>query len=150
MAHSENRLHTHHTPEAAFDFISDFRHAALWDPNTRSVTKQSDGPIGQGTRFLLEAPLLGVTLEFPHTIEVYERPSRLVFAGATQFFRYREQVSFAIDGEGTAIDYKAAMCLRSLLTLGNPILSLIYQRIGDSATRGIVPALDRALDDSSR
>src|ERR1700753_4123472 len=106
----------------------------------------SDGPIGQGSRFLLQAPMLGVTLEFPYTIEVYERPSRLVFAGRTRFFRYREQVTFAREGDRTSIDYSAAMCLRSPLARGNPVLSLVYQRIGDSATRGIVPALDRALD----
>jgi hypothetical protein len=145
MAHSFNRLHTHHTPEVVFDFISDFRHASLWDPSTRSVTKLSDGPIAQNTRFLLHASFFGSMLAFPYEIEVYERPSRLVFVGRTGWVRYREQVAFAPDATGTRIDYTAHMCLRSILTLGNPVLSLIYQRIGDSATRGIVPALDDSL-----
>jgi len=145
MAHSFNRLHTHHTPEVAFDFISDFRHASLWDPNTQSVIKLTDGPIAQGARFLLRAGFLGKSLEFPYEIAVYERPSRLVFSGSTTWFRYREQVSFAPDSSGTRIEYLAHMCLRSILALGNPLLSLVYQRIGDSATRGIGPALDKAL-----
>ncbi|HEY2732847.1 MAG TPA: hypothetical protein VGI70_02635, partial [Polyangiales bacterium] len=57
--------------------------------------------------------------------------------------------TFAREDKGTSIDYLASMCLRSFLTLGNPVLSLVYQRIGDSATSGIVPALDRAAGRSS-
>jgi hypothetical protein len=144
MAHSLNRLHTHHSPQIAFDFISDFRHASLWDPSTQRVTKLTDGPIAQGTQFLLRARLFLTTLDFPYEIEVYERPSRLVFAGSTQWFRYREEVTFAPEGSGTSITYSAYQFLQSILAIGNPVLSLLYQHLGDSATRGIVPALDRA------
>ena len=150
MAHSFNRLHTHHAPEKAFDFISDFRHAALWDPNTRRVTKLSDGPIAQGARFLLRAGFLGITLDLPYEIAEYDRPCRLVFAGSTKWIQYREQVSFSADASGgTTIEYAAELELRSFLAIGNGLLSLVYQRIGDSATRGIVPALDHALRGSS-
>ncbi|HKU37886.1 MAG TPA: SRPBCC family protein [Polyangiales bacterium] len=145
MAHSFNRLYARHTPEQAFDFIADFRHASLWDPRTQSVRKLTEGPIGRGTRFLLTAGLLGQSLEFPYEIVEYDRATQLVFAGKTRFFEYRERVSFHPEQGGTRIEYRAEMCLRSLLLLGNPILSLIYQRIGDDATSGIVPALDRAL-----
>jgi len=146
MADSFNRLHTSHPPEIVFDFISDFRHASLWDPRTRRVIKVSEGPIGRGTRFLLQADLLGLTPEFPYEIEVYERPTRLVLVGRTTLFAYREQISFSALGSGTCIDYRAAMTLHGWLVLGNPILSLIYPRIGDDATAGIVPALNKALE----
>jgi hypothetical protein len=143
MAHSSNLLHTHRSPEVAFDFISDFRHAALWDPNTRRVTKLTDGPIARGTSFLLQAGFIGTKLEFPYEIELFDRPNRVVFSGSTRWARYREQVSFRPDASGTAIEYAADFFLSSFLSLGNPLLSLVYQRIGDSATSGIVAALDR-------
>ena len=143
MAHSFNRLHTRRSPEYAFDFISDFCHASLWDPRTQSVRKVSDGPIGRGTRFLLRAKLVaGLTLDFPYEIAEYDRASTLVFTGRTPYFVYRERVTFTHDGPGTTIDWDAEMRLASLLALGNPILSLVYQRIGDDATSGIVPALE--------
>jgi dehydrogenase/reductase SDR family protein 12 len=144
MAHSFNRLHSRTSVPASFDFISDFRHAPRWDPNTQSVTKLTPGPIAHGTRFLLRAALLGVRFEMPYEIAEYERPKRLVFIGSTTWLRYREEISFTADGAGTRIDYSAYMWLRSLLALGNPLLSLIYQRIGNSATRGIAAALDAA------
>jgi hypothetical protein len=144
MADSFNRVYASHPPETVFDFISDFRHASLWDPRTRRVTKLTNGPIGKGTRFLLQADLLGLTPEFPYEIEVYLRPTLLVLAGRTRWFAYREQVSFSPEGSGTSVEYRAAMTLKGWLAPGNPILSWIYPRIGDDATAGIVPALDRA------
>jgi hypothetical protein len=148
MAHSFNRLHTRRSPGAAFDFISDFRHASLWDPRTESVRKVTDGPIGRGTKFLLRARLLGpIETDFPYEIVEYEAPRVIVFAGKTQFFEYRERVTFApdgTDGTGTTIEWDAAMDLRSLLALGNPFLSLLYQRIGDDATSGIARVLEEA------
>jgi hypothetical protein len=144
MAHSFNRLHTRRSPENAFEFISDFRHASLWDPRTQSVRKLTEGPIGRGTRFMLRARFgAGVTLDFPYELVEYDRPRTLVFAGSTTFFSYRERVSFIAEGPGTTIDWDAEMRLASLLAIGNPILSLVYQRIGDDATSGIVPALER-------
>src|ERR1700755_1288274 len=104
MAHSFNHLTTSHTPEQAFDFISDFRHAALWDPNTRSVTMLTSAPIGRGSRFLLKAAFLGQTLDLPYEIVAYDRPRRLVLVGKTSWVEYHEQVSFSADGSGAAID----------------------------------------------
>jgi ligand-binding SRPBCC domain-containing protein len=145
MAYSYNRTTTRHPIEQVYDFISDFRHASLWDPRTQSVTKLTDGPIGQGCRFQLRARVFGLSLDLPYEIEKYERPELLVVAGRTEHFEYREQVTFTPHGDGTAIEWRAAMTLRSLLALGNPILSLLYQRIGDDATSQIAAALDRAL-----
>lgn len=145
MAHSFNRLHTRRSAEQAFDFISDFRHASLWDPRTQSVRKVTDGPIGRGTQFMLTALLpAGFTLDFPYEIEAYDRARELVFNGRRPCFSYRERINFIPDATGTVIEYRAEMWLTSLLLLGNPILSLIYQRIGDDATSGIVPALESA------
>jgi hypothetical protein len=144
MAHSFNRVHTPRSPEEAFDFISDFRHASLWDPRTKSVRKLTDGPIGRGTKFLLTASLFGTELDFPYEIVEFERAVHVLFAGHTPFFEYRERVSFSAEPPGTRIEWDAHMSLRSILVFGNPVLSLVYQRIGNDATGGIVAALDRA------
>jgi ligand-binding SRPBCC domain-containing protein len=150
VAYSYNRTTCRHPSAQVFDFISDFRHASLWDPRTQSVTKLTDGPIGQGSRFQLRARVFGLTLDLPYEIVEYERPQRLVFAGRTRCFEYREQVGFTPQGEGTAIEWRAAMTLHSYLALGNPILSLLYQRIGDDATANISRALDEALGKPAR
>jgi hypothetical protein len=150
MPHSFNRLYTRHTPEQVFGFVSDFRHAALWDPRTRSVEKLTDGPVRQGTRFMLLGKFLWQTLKLPYEIAVYSPLERVVFEGSTSLMSYREQVDFKPDGAGTCIEYGAELTLRSVLAITSPIMSLLYQRIADDATSGIVPALDRALSAAPR
>ena len=145
MPHSFNRLNAPYPIEDTFDFISDFRHASLWDPRTRTVKKLTDGPIGQGTRFLLYGEFLGRPLELPYEIVLYDRPLCLVFAGESAILRYRERVTFKPEAGGTCIEYDATASLKSIFALGNPILALIYQRIGNDATSGILSALDKSL-----
>jgi hypothetical protein len=95
--------------------------------------------------------MLGVSFELPYEIVRYERPTCVAFVGETRILSYREQVTFQSDGErGTIIEYRASLQLRGLFALGNPLLSLVYQRIGDSATGGIVAALDRSADEAQR
>lgn len=144
MPHSWNAVHVSQSPERAFDFISDFRHAPLWDPRTRNVRLLDPEPVGRGTRFSLTAAVFGLTLELPYEILEYDRPKLLIFSGRTQLFDYRERVTFTPEGSGTRIEWDATMQLRSLLTLGNPVLALLYQRIGDDAVGGIAAALERA------
>lgn len=143
MAHSFNRLHTNLAVEPAFDFISDFTHASLWDPRTQSVRKLTAGPIGLGTVFMLRARLGLLELDFPYEIVEFQRPNALVFAGHTHFFAYRERVTFTPDASGTNITWDAEMELQSLLAPGNPILSLLYQRIGNDATSSIARVLEQ-------
>jgi hypothetical protein len=151
MAQSFNRLHTRLSPEHAFDFISDFRHASLWDPNTKSVSLLTGLPIALGSRFSLHARMLGVSFELPYEIVRYERPSCVAFVGETRILSYREQVSFQGDAaRGTTIEYRASLTLLGLFALAEPLLALIYQRIGDSATSGILAALDRSQDEAQR
>ena len=83
-----------------------------------------------------------LSLDFPYEVVEYERPRVLVFAGSTRCFTYRERVTFAPDGPGATIEWASAMDLGSLLALGNPILSLLYQHIGDDAIGGIARVLE--------
>lgn len=144
MPHSFNAVRVSQSPERVFDFISDFRHAPLWDPRTREVRLLDDLPIRRGTRFSLTAAVFGLTLELPYTILEYQRPTKLVFAGTTALFDYRERVTISPVREGTRIEWDAHMQLRSVLALGNPVLALLYQHIGDDAVGGIAAALERA------
>ena len=58
VAAYETILSVPHPVEVTFDFVSDFRNAALWDPRTFAVEKATDGPIGAGTRFILTGGMM--------------------------------------------------------------------------------------------
>lgn len=145
MARSFNRVETPKSIDKAFAFISDFRHALLWDSRTVAADKLTDGPIDEGTRFNLVGAVAGLRLDLPYEIEEYQQPGHLVVKGHTWFMSYREQIDFrSKEDGGTEIDYEAKLRLRSFLWPFNPLMSLVYQRLGDQATGGIAEALQTA------
>ena len=141
MPRSVNHLSVSCDRARAFDFVSDLRHASLWDPNTKHVDKLTPGGIGVGTRFLLTARLPGLSLKLPYGVVSFERPKRFTLSGQTWYLQYREQVEFRETESGTSIAYVGWARLRGVLSLGNPILSCLYQRIADVATERIPQAI---------
>ena len=128
--------------EETFDFVSDFRHAASWDPRTLEVEKTTEGPVGLGTSFRLVGKSLGMKLDLPYTIVAYEHPRRLALEGENTFFRYRDEIGFSEEAQGTRFTYNARLSFKGILKIGNPFLQLMFKRIGDDATEGIVRALE--------
>lgn len=129
-----------------FAFVSDFCHSGKWDPRVVSARRtDGDGPIGVGTTFVLTSKAPIGTTDLPYRIVRYERDRRVVFEGQTWYARYRDDISFAPDGAGTALTYDARFDLRGVLWLGNPIMSLLFRRIGDDAVGGIARAVEASV-----
>jgi hypothetical protein len=157
MARYETTLFVPRPVEATFDFVSDFRNAVKWDPRTYAVEKVGGAPIGVGTTFLLTGGVLpkwgtiggrlprmllrGMPLKY--TIVTYDRPRELVLEGATPIVTYDDRITFAAEGSGTSLTYSARLDLRGLLAVGEPVLRLLFKRIGDDATRDIPTAVAR-------
>lgn len=142
MARTRSTLHACVRVEQVFDFMSDLRHAPLWDPQASSVEKLTPGPVGLGTRFLMVGSFMGRELHMPYEIVGYERPGHLVIEGATRLLRYRDEISFVDEGTGTRVLYDAAMELRAAPPLVDRALQLVWNRVASVATRGMARAIE--------
>ena len=111
----------------AFAFVQDFRNAARWDPQVTVAEKVTPGPIEVGSRFVLRSRFLGMTIQLPYTMVELETNRRLVLAGKNWLFTYRDEITFASEGEGSRLTYDATLSLRGLLAIGNPILGTCLQ-----------------------
>jgi dehydrogenase/reductase SDR family member 12 len=126
-----------------FAFISDLRNAPLWDSQTIEAYKISEGPIGAGTCFRLVGAVLGRKLDLPYQIQLYNAPNELVIAGETAIMRYRDRITLTPRGPETHLTYEAWLHLKGAFRLANPLLSLVFWRIGDTATRRMPEAVER-------
>ncbi len=142
MARTRSTIHARVSSVTAFDFVSDFRHAPLWDPQARSVVKVTEGPIGVGTQFLMVGAVIGRRLELPYEIVVFERPLRLVMAGSTRFLRYRDEITFVDEGDRTRLTYDAELEIQIVKRLADHVLQLVFSRIAEVATRGMAQAIE--------
>lgn len=158
MATYETVLSIPRPVEETFAFVSDFRHAVLWDPRTYATEKTTDGPIGVGTRFVLfgggvredvlqrlRIPVSFVGSPLPYDVVEFDPPHRFVLEGETSRYRYDDVLDFTADGDGgTRLRYAATLELRGALAgAGERLLQRLFQRIGDQATEGLPAAVVR-------
>jgi hypothetical protein len=143
--------------DEAFAFVSDFRNAAKWDPRTFSVDKTTDGEIGVGTRFMLTGgmfpeatverlhlPKSMAGMALPYDVVEFDAPHEFVLEGESRLVRYRDHLEFWPDGNGTKLRYFAELRLRGPLSIMEPLLARMFQRIGDDATRDLPATVARA------
>ena len=134
--------------EAVFAFVSDFRNAAKWDPRTYKSEKTTDGPIGVGSRFMLTGGMLSeslinrlhlpvsvVGMALPYDVVEFDPPNEFVLAGESPILRWRDRLAFSEEGAGTRLHYFAELQFRGPLVVAEPLLRMMFRRIGDDATR---------------
>jgi len=148
MATYETVLTIPQSLEDTFAFVSDFRNAARWDPRTYEAVKATEGPIGVGTRFMLTGGMLREDLvrrlhlpakmagmPLPYNVIEFDAPNEFVLVGESSMVRYRDHLEFSAAGNGTRLRYYAELELKGALAAGEPLLRLMFKRIGDDATR---------------
>ena len=143
MAYYVTTMLIRRSADDTFAFISDLRNAPKWDPQTVEASMLSQGPIAAGTRFLLVGNLLGCKLKLPYEIRLYDPPRELVIAGQTAVLRYNDRITLAPHGPETYLTYEAWLEVKGFLRLANPLLPLVFRRIGDAATRHMPEAVER-------
>ena len=141
----------------AFAFVSDFGNAKLWDPRTYASEKLTPGPVGVGTRFLLQGgpvskdmltrlhvpPPLRMTSELPYEVKEFDPPRLVVLAGETEHLTYEDRIELTAEGAVTRLVYKARLDLKGWREIAEPALALLFQTIGREATEGMPRAVDR-------
>jgi len=65
-------------PEQVFDTLADMRNETQWNSGVSVAELRSDEPVARGSRF----HVVNNKTPYDVTLETYERPSLLVFAGA--------------------------------------------------------------------
>jgi hypothetical protein len=142
MAHYYRALEVNTSQEDAFDYVADFTHA-VWDPATLACEKITEGPIGVGTTFMLKAKFLTGSMDLPYTITEYVPHSRLVLEGESTLMKYVDVITFEPQQGGTVVGYDAVLNFKGLLGLGEFFFRPVFKQIGDSATDGLIKALNQ-------
>jgi hypothetical protein len=156
MATYQTILTVPQSVEETFSFVSDFRNAVLWDPRTYAVEKSTEGPIGVGTQFMLTGGMLRQDLlgrlhipesvagmPLPYDVVEFDAPNEFVLEGESRVFRYHDHLEFSPDGDNTRLRYAAELELKGAFAVFEPFLQMMFQRIGDDATRDLPATVTR-------
>ena len=126
------------SPIAAFDYLAGLHHTADWDPGVSEARRlDPERPLGRGSRFEVVARFLGRRVPMTYEITGYEPPHRLVLRGRAGGVLSIDTITFAPVPGGTRVTYEARLELAGLARVFDPVLDLLFQRIGARAARGL-------------
>lgn len=141
MANYNATVSSPKSPEDAFDYLADFSNAPDWDPNTNSSRCVSGEPGQVGSRYEVKTEFGGREMELTYeTVEV-DRPRKVVLESGNSTTEIRDTMTFEATSNGTKVTYDANVAPKGLMKLADPVLTLMFKRVGDRAADGLRKAL---------
>ncbi|MGB5758853.1 MAG: SRPBCC family protein [Acidimicrobiales bacterium] len=140
MAHYSTTVQSPWDADRAFDYMADLRNFERWDPGVQSSKLVEGTEPGTGAAY--DVKVSGTTLRY-ETLE-FDRPRRTVVEANSSLLRSYDVIEVTPADTGSTVRYEATLELKGILQFADPILGLIFNRIGDRAASGMAKALESA------
>jgi hypothetical protein len=137
MAHYVARIPVSITRPAAFAYLSRFDRAAEWDPGVETGEMLTPEPVALGSRFRLVARFLGRRIPLEYEIADFECDERIVLRAESSSVRSVDTITFEDDDQGSVVVYDAQLDAKRFGGLADPLLAIVFHRIGDRAAAGL-------------
>lgn len=138
MARYAMSVRTDRPADDMFAYMSDLSNFSEWDPGvSRAVQVKGAGP-GPDAEYELDAS--GSTLRY--VTEQFEPPGKMVATATNRVITSIDTITVEANGDGSVVTYDAELVLKGPLKIGDPILKLVFNRIGSKAADGLVTQLD--------
>lgn len=141
MAHFVTSVKTSLSQEEAFDYMTDLRHLADWDPGVSSSEMVGDGQVEKGSSFDVVASGAKLT----YVLVEFDRPSRAIAEANTSRLRSYDVISIEPTEDGSIVTWDATLTLKGVFKLAAPVLALMFDRIGAKAEEGLQATLPNAV-----
>jgi len=143
MAHYEVTIPTALSPQEAFDRLAAVERFVEWDPGVTSAEQvEGDGP-GAGSAYVLKVKsFVGSDLALTYKTTAFDAPNRFVIVADEKSLRSDDVITVVPDGDGCRVTYAADLEMKGAFALMNPLLGLVFNRIGDKAAAGMRQFLD--------
>ena len=115
------------------------QHAALFDIGADGVVPARAFGFMADVDVVVRAGPRRLVLRY--AVEEWEAPRRLLLVARTATLRSVDEIRVEPADGGAVVTYDARLDLRGLLSAGNPLLSLVFRRVGDRAAAGLRSAL---------
>lgn len=124
--------------ERAYDYMSDMRNYPEWDRGITRVTQVKGSGGGAGATFDVTVRGFGgrdSVLRYETT--EHDGSSNVLLVGRNSVFTSVDRITVAPTASGCDVTYDAKLTFNGLLAPFNLALGLVFNRIGDSAAKGM-------------
>lgn len=138
MAHYEVTIATSLDPQEAFDRLAAVERFVEWDPGVTSGERvEGDGPGLESAYVLKVKSFVGADLPLRYETSAYDAPNRFVIVADAKSLRSDDVITVVPDADGCRVTYAADLKMKGAFALANPVLGLVFKRIGDKAAAGL-------------
>ncbi len=123
--------------EEAFAYMADLRNFANWDPGVLTVTQVAGDGAGPESSFDVAVKSVGGGTVLRYETVEYDEPGNLLVEARNSKFTSIDRITVVAKGEGSIVTYSAELLLNGCLSPLNPLLGLVFNRIGDRAAVGL-------------
>ena len=123
--------------EEAFAYMADLRNFANWDPGVLTVTQVAGDGAGLGSSFDVAVKSVGGGTVLRYETLEYDEPANLLVEARNSKFTSIDRITVVAKDEGSIVTYSAELLLNGCLSPLNPLLGLVFNRIGDRAAAGL-------------
>lgn len=122
------------------DYLADFTNAVQWDPGTVRCTRVDDGPVRAGSSWKNVTRFLGRDTTLDYRLE-HLGDERVVLVGTNKTVTSIDDISLRSVTGGTEISYLSDVRFNGWARLTDPLLSLVFARLGTQTEKLLVAAL---------
>jgi hypothetical protein len=126
------------TPAEAFAYMADLRNFAEWDRGIIRVEQIKGSGAGLGTIFDITVKGMGgkdSVLRYETT--EYDEPTNVLVKGRNWMFTSIDRVTVVPTATGCDVTYDAILTANWIIAPMNILLGRVFNKVGDSATRGL-------------
>lgn len=136
MARYVTTVNSTRSVEDAFSYLADFSSVREWDPSAVRAELLDPAP-GPGARYEVAVRFAGREIELIYRTTEFERPSRVTLIAESSTVTSEDTITFEPSGTGSIVTYDANLRLKGALKVGDPVLGLLFKRLGDNAAAGL-------------
>lgn len=142
MARYVGKILTSKPADEVFDYMADFTSVKEWDGTVTEAERVGGKTPGKGTEFDVTVKIAGRENTFRYETLEFERPGRLLLKAENGTVVSLDEVTVRIVGEGTELTYDAKLDPKGVAKIADPLLGLMFKRLGDQAAAGLARELD--------
>ena len=134
-------------PDLVVDYLKDFSNAEDWDPGTESCVRTDTGPLGVGSTWHNTSKIAGITTELDYTLQTLTRDT-IVLVGRNDTATSTDTITVVAnpDGTGSRITYEAVIELSGAAKVADPIMKIVFEKIGSNTEDDMTTVLNRLQD----
>ena len=145
MARYATTVRSERPAPVAFAFVADLSNLPQWDPGVQKVSQLRGDGLSAEAAYEVVLSSAGNTRLVYEVTEFDHEALTATLVATHSWFRSIDTISATGDDDGSDVTYDATLELRGPLALLDPLLGLIFNRIGDKAAAGLIRVLETPI-----